>query len=218
MVVEPFRFLQESKVFERHLLSEIDDICQGQRMEKGDFRVFAATPVNALVSKDFAVFFDKDDVRMVIGDDDADTVVFAIDDSFGIEDMRRIFPDRHGDLAISDVLFAQGDDVWRQGLEDLQARIGIAAESADSCGNVKAWHPCPRHGDAHAVLHQVGRDPAVDEAHRFAQFPGCRRRGIGQGNRFRTPRRRRHILFDNADHFVPHSSFIHDNPCFLSLR
>ena len=33
-----------------------------------------------------------------------------------------------------------------------------------------------------------------------------------------TPRRRCHILFDDADHFVPHSSFIHDNPCFLSLR
>ena len=88
-------------------------------MEEGDFRVFAAAPVNALVPEDFAVFFDEDDVRMVIGDDDADTVVFAIDDSFGIEDMRCIFPDRHGNLAISDVLFAQGDDVWRQGLEDL---------------------------------------------------------------------------------------------------
>lgn len=44
-------------------------------MEEGDFRVFAASPVNTLVPKDFAVFFDKDDVRMVIGDDDADTVV-----------------------------------------------------------------------------------------------------------------------------------------------
>ena len=56
---------------------------------------------------------------MVVGDDDADAVVFAIDDGFSIEDMRRIFPDGHSDFAIGDVLFAQGDDVWRQDLQDL---------------------------------------------------------------------------------------------------
>ena len=152
---------------------------------------------------------------MVIGDDDADTVVFAIDDGFGIEDMRCIFPNGHGNLAVSDVLFGQGDDVRRQGFEDLQSRFGITAEGADGCRDVQARCPRSRHGDAHAVFHQVGRDPAVDEAHRFAQFPSRRCSSIGQGNRFRTARCRRHILFDDANHFIPHSLSIHYYPCFL---
>ena len=119
LVVEPFRLLQEGDVGQRHVFGKIDDVRQGQRMEKSDFRVFPAPRFRPLVQEDLAILFHEDDVRMVVGDDDADAVVFAIDDGFGIEDMRRIFPDGHGDFTIGDVLFAQGDDVWRQGLQDL---------------------------------------------------------------------------------------------------
>ena len=70
--------------------------------------------------------------------------------------MRRIVFDGNGYLAVSDVFFPESHDVRRQMLQHLKTGIGIAAEGADSSRNGKSRHARSRHGDAHAVFHQIG--------------------------------------------------------------
>ena len=94
---------------------------------------------------------------MVVDDDHLDSMISAVDDGFGIEDMRCIVFHRNGDLTVSDVLFPECHDVRIQMLQHLKSGISIDAESPDGSRNGKAGHPRSRHGDAHAVFHQIGR-------------------------------------------------------------
>ena len=103
-------------------------------------------------------------------------------------------------------------------LQHLKARIGIAADSTDGGRNGKARHARSRHGDTHAVFHQIGRHQPVDKAHRFAEFTSCHRGGISQRNGLGTARRRRYIRFYDIDHLFPHSHLIHGtNLPFLEI-
>ena len=140
---------------------------------------------------------------MGIGNAGFDAVFLAFYQGFRVEDVGNFTGDADRDEARVYHLLAGFDDVGRNAVENLQVLRRVAAQSADSCGNIQAGTACTGHHDAHTVFHKVRRYAGFDGLNRFAQFAGSRSRSEGQRYRLRTSRCRNDVGFHNFNHSFP---------------
>ena len=146
---------------------------------------------------------------MVIDDDGADMMAFSIDIGFRIKDMLCRFIDTNGDFAVSYHLFSLGYHIRRQGFQDLETCVSIAAQGTNSSSNSQSRHAGAWNHNAHPIFHQISGNKGFDRLYRFSQFFRRRSRCKSQGNRFRTSRSRFDILLHDFNHFIPHSTCFH---------
>jgi len=110
-----------------------------------------------------------------------------------IKNMRNV-GDFDADLIAGQHLLAHLDDRRRQVFQDFEAGIGIATQSTDRRRDWQPDHSRTRNGDAHAVLHQVGRDFSLDTFRCGAQMTGGNGRRQRQRNGFGAAERRYDFL------------------------
>ena len=135
-VVQGFGLLHEIDLFQGNVFGEFDDFFNGQAVEEGVLFFQAVVFFLFCIEDDFAVFFNADDVGMGVGDAGLDRVFLAFDQRFRIEDVGNFAGNADRNKTRIYHLLAGFYDVFGNAVEDLEAFFRVAAQGADSCGDI----------------------------------------------------------------------------------
>ena len=135
-VVQGFGLLHEIDLFQGNVFSEFDDFFYGQPVEEGVLFFQAVVFFLFGIENHFAVFFNADDVGVGVSDAGFDRVFLAFDQRFRIEDVGNFTGDADRNKTSIYHLLAGFYDVFGNAVEDLQALFRVAAQGADSCGDI----------------------------------------------------------------------------------